>query len=107
MKEIIVFSLIVFIFSSLFYQFYKIDKEITLEISTVDGKEYSSVSITSETPFDADQVQPASLDLRLSDQAWRVRASFLPGQRTVEDRIARILALQNQPEAKWRQSLWV
>lgn len=40
MKEIIVFLLIVFIFSSLFYQFYKIDKEITLEISTVDGKEY-------------------------------------------------------------------
>ena len=45
-------------------------------------------AITSETPFDVDQVQPASLDLRLSDQAWRVRASFLPGQRTVEDRIA-------------------
>jgi dCTP deaminase len=45
-------------------------------------------AIVSETPFDADQVQPASLDLRLSDQAWRVRASFLPGQRTVEDRIA-------------------
>ena len=45
-------------------------------------------AIVSETPFDADQVQPASLDLRLSDQAWRVRASFLPGQRKVEDRIA-------------------
>ncbi|MDO9078445.1 MAG: 2'-deoxycytidine 5'-triphosphate deaminase, partial [Brevundimonas sp.] len=45
-------------------------------------------AITSDTAFDADQVQPASLDLRLSDQAWRVRASFLPGQRTVEDRIA-------------------
>lgn len=45
-------------------------------------------AITTDTPFDADQVQPASLDLRLSDQAWRVRASFLPGQRKVEDRIA-------------------
>jgi dCTP deaminase len=45
-------------------------------------------AITSDTPFDTDQVQPASLDLRLSDQAWRVRASFLPGQRKVEDRIA-------------------
>lgn len=45
-------------------------------------------AIASDTPFDADQVQPASLDLRLSDQAWRVRASFLPGQRTVEDRIS-------------------
>jgi len=45
-------------------------------------------AIRSDTPFDTDQVQPASLDLRLSDQAWRVRASFLPGQRKVEDRIA-------------------
>ncbi len=45
-------------------------------------------AVTSDTPFDADQVQPASLDLRLSDRAWRVRASFLPGQRRVEERIA-------------------
>ena len=45
-------------------------------------------AIASDTPFDTDQVQPASLDLRLSDQAWRVRASFLPGRRTVEERIA-------------------
>jgi len=45
-------------------------------------------AIVSDTPFDSDQVQPASLDLRLSDQAWRVRASFLPGQRKVLDRIA-------------------
>lgn len=45
-------------------------------------------AITSDTEFDHDQVQPASLDLRLSDQAWRVRASFLPGKRKVEERIA-------------------
>ena len=45
-------------------------------------------AVTSDTPFDADQVQPASLDLRLSDRAWRVRASFLPGRRRVEERIA-------------------
>ncbi|MGV9008313.1 2'-deoxycytidine 5'-triphosphate deaminase [Brevundimonas sp.] len=45
-------------------------------------------AIMSDTPFDADQVQPASLDLRLSNEAWRVRASFLPGQRKVLDRIA-------------------
>lgn len=45
-------------------------------------------AIVSETAFDRDQVQPASLDLRLSDRAWRVRASFLPGLRQVEDRIA-------------------
>jgi dCTP deaminase len=37
-------------------------------------------AITSQTPFDVDQVQPASLDLRLGARAWRVRASFLPGQ---------------------------
>lgn len=44
--------------------------------------------IRSDTPFDIDQVQPASLDLRLSNTAWRVRASFLPGARPVETRIA-------------------
>ncbi|ALL13805.1 2'-deoxycytidine 5'-triphosphate deaminase [Caulobacter henricii] len=36
-------------------------------------------AITAQTPFDVDQVQPASLDLRLGARAWRVRASFLPG----------------------------
>ena len=43
-------------------------------------------AITSATPFDTDQVQPASLDLRLGARAWRVRASFLPGlgRRVVE-----------------------
>ena len=35
-----------------------------------------------------DQVQPASLDLRLGSVAWRVRASFLAGRnRTVEERL--------------------
>ena len=39
-------------------------------------------------PFQPDQVQPASLDLRLGTTAWRVRASFLPGKaRTVADRL--------------------
>ncbi len=34
------------------------------------------------------QVQPASLDLRLSNKAWRVRASFLPGRNnSVADRL--------------------
>src|SRR3954453_15398788 len=32
--------------------------------------------------FDPDQIQPASLDLRLRGGAYRVRASFLPGPRT-------------------------
>ena len=39
-------------------------------------------------PFDVDQVQPASLDLRLGELAYRVRASFLPGpEQTVAERI--------------------
>jgi dCTP deaminase len=46
-------------------------------------------AIASDSAFDADQVQPASLDLRLGGRAWRVRASFLPGAgRTVRGRIA-------------------
>ena len=34
-----------------------------------------------------DQIQPASLDLRLGEVAYRVRASFLPGRTTVAERI--------------------
>jgi dCTP deaminase len=37
-------------------------------------------SLTAVRPLDQDQVQPASLDLRLGDKAYRVRASFLPGR---------------------------
>ena len=33
------------------------------------------------------QLQPASLDLRLGDEAIRLRASFLPGASTVEERL--------------------
>lgn len=39
-------------------------------------------AIIAERAFDADQVQPASLDLRLGARAWRIRASFLPSART-------------------------
>jgi dCTP deaminase len=40
-------------------------------------------------PFAPDQIQPASLDLRLGNVAYRVRASFLPGPHgTVGRRIA-------------------
>ncbi len=39
--------------------------------------------------FDADQVQPASLDLRVGAKAWRVRASFLPGSATVAEKLER------------------
>lgn len=43
--------------------------------------------ILSEAQFVPDQIQPASLDLRLGDVAFRVRASFLPGRTTVAQRI--------------------
>jgi dCTP deaminase len=40
---------------------------------------------------DADQIQPASLDLRLGERAWRVRASFLPGpDYTVAEKLDRL-----------------
>ena len=45
-------------------------------------------AITTAAPLAPDQVQPASLDLRLGGEAWRVRASFLPGAGTVAERLA-------------------
>jgi dCTP deaminase len=42
-------------------------------------KLHQTGAISAETAFDADQVQPASLDLRLGTKAYRVRSSFLPG----------------------------
>lgn len=39
--------------------------------------------------LDADQIQPASLDLRLGEVAYRVRASFLPGKATVAEKLDR------------------
>ncbi|WP_309605565.1 2'-deoxycytidine 5'-triphosphate deaminase [Phenylobacterium sp.] len=47
-------------------------------------------AIGADTAFEFDQVQPASLDLRLGARAWRVRASFLPGRHTVRERIATV-----------------
>src|SRR5215467_15382595 len=44
-------------------------------------------AILSEKKFVPDQIQPASLDLRLGEVAYRVRASFLPGRTTVAQRI--------------------
>ena len=47
-----------------------------------------SREIRSLVPIEAAQLQPASLDLRLGATAWRVRASFLPGEEAaVEDKI--------------------
>ena len=45
-------------------------------------------AIAAGQPFAEGQIQPASLDLRLGERAWRVRASFLPGLgRKVSDRL--------------------
>ena len=45
-------------------------------------------AIAADTPLAFDQLQPASLDLRLGGHAWRVRASFLPGpDDTVAERV--------------------
>ncbi|HEV7803025.1 MAG TPA: 2'-deoxycytidine 5'-triphosphate deaminase [Burkholderiales bacterium] len=49
--------------------------------------------------YASDQIQPASLDLRLGNVAYRVRASFLPGHSTVAERITSLklheIALSN------------
>jgi dCTP deaminase len=47
-----------------------------------------SGAITATPDILPDQIQPASLDLRLGNTAYRVRASFLVGHDTVENRIA-------------------
>ena len=44
--------------------------------------------VAADEPIGEEQIQPASIDLRLGTVAYRVRASFLPGARhTVADRI--------------------
>jgi dCTP deaminase len=49
--------------------------------------------IRADLPVAEDQIQPASLDLRLGARAYRVRASFLPGRgHTVRERV-RALAM--------------
>ncbi|MBN9064992.1 MAG: 2'-deoxycytidine 5'-triphosphate deaminase, partial [Rhizobiales bacterium] len=40
---------------------------------------FESGALSSARTLDEDQIQPASLDLRLGAKAYRVRASFLPG----------------------------
>ena len=51
-------------------------------------RELIGTEILVDAPLEPDQIQPSSLDLRLGDVAWRVRASFLTGARaTVEGKI--------------------
>jgi dCTP deaminase len=54
-----------------------------LREAVVQGRE-----ILSAQPIGDDQIQPASIDLRLGEIAYRVRASFLPGSRaSVRDKL--------------------
>jgi dCTP deaminase len=51
----------------------------------------ASGAIIGDSAIGDDQIQPASLDLRLGQVAYRVQASFLPGpDATVMDKIARL-----------------
>jgi dCTP deaminase len=51
---------------------------------------FETGAIVAARPRDADQIQPASLDLRLGTKAYRARASFLPGRgRTVAEKLQR------------------
>ncbi len=46
-------------------------------------------AISAARPLDDGQIQPASLDLRLGDMAYRIRASFLAGEdRSISDRLS-------------------
>ena len=52
---------------------------------------FDAGKLASGRALDADQIQPASLDLRLGARAYRVRASFLPGPTArVEDKLSRL-----------------
>ena len=52
---------------------------------------FEAMALVAERPLDDDQIQPASLDLRLGERAFRVRASFLPGPANrVSDKLARL-----------------
>ena len=50
---------------------------------------YAYGCIKSENTFDEGQIQPASLDLRLSKRCWQISASFLPGKnKTVNQKLS-------------------
>lgn len=55
------------------------------------GALFEGGKLISGRALDDDQIQPASLDLRLGATAYRVRASFLPGPaHRVEDKLSRL-----------------
>ncbi|MDG2355649.1 MAG: 2'-deoxycytidine 5'-triphosphate deaminase [Paracoccaceae bacterium] len=50
--------------------------------------------ISSEASLNPMQIQPSSIDLRLSSRAWRMRASFLPGKKRKVKTLIDQLAMQ-------------
>src|SRR6267142_3488958 len=50
--------------------------------------------ISSAVEISDDQIQPASIDLRLGPVAYRVRASFLPGRHSTVDNKIRELQIE-------------
>lgn len=69
-------------------------------------------AIVSEKPLDAGQIQPASMDLRLGAQAYRIQASVLPMRgETVEQAIKPLVmydfSLSKQPRLLERGSIYM
>ncbi|MFL5259743.1 MAG: 2'-deoxycytidine 5'-triphosphate deaminase [Hyphomicrobiales bacterium] len=52
--------------------------------------EEGGIAAHPSTPIDENQLQPASLDLRLGARAYRIPASFLPGSANVMDKIRQL-----------------
>ena len=48
--------------------------------------------------LDGDQIQPASLDLRLGKKAFQIGASFLPGHSPIEGKIRDLLIQGNRAQ---------
>jgi hypothetical protein len=69
--------------------------------------------IASLVGIEPDQIQPASIDLRLGPRAYRVQASFLPGPvATVMDRVAQLdglppIDLSSLSRQSWRKELYM
>jgi dCTP deaminase len=56
--------------------------------------------ISAPSEFSEDQIQPASIDLRLGPVAYRVRASFLPGRQSTVDNKIRELQIEEMDLTK-------
>ena len=53
-------------------------------------------AITSDAPLEPEQIQPASLDMRLGGRAFRIRASFLPGRHEKVNERLKSLKMQKE-----------